>query len=93
MDWYYKLHELPQVKLGGMFISLLRWADLLCFYPIFVQAASSSEAEEKMEKHIKDLVVYNAPLKGPFPTKEEAVRVAKIEYNKLIHITEEAVIV
>ena len=93
MSWYYKLHEFPLVKLGGMLVSLLRWVDLPCFYPIFVQANNAEQAEREIEKHINDLVVYNAPLRGPFNEKEEAVYAAKNEFNKLMDDAKKPVLV
>lgn len=63
-------------------MSLLRWVDLPCFYPVFTEANGQVEAEKKLDSFISDLVVYNAPLRGPFSNKDEAVTEAKREYNE-----------
>lgn len=91
MGWYYRLHELPKVKLGGMLVSLLRWVDLPSFYPIFAEANSPLEAEKEMDKRIADLVVYNAVLRGPFPNKDRAVKEAKKEFQKRINEAQQTV--
>ena len=93
MNWYYKLHELPCIKLGGILVSLLRWADLPCFYPVFAEVDCPLQAEKVMEQIIADLVVYNSPLRGPFKKKEEAVRAAKKEFNQLMDDAKKVVLV
>ncbi len=93
MSWYYKLHEIPRVDLGGVLKSLLRWADLPCFYTVLVQANSESEAEASMNELINDLVVYNAPMRGPFGDKVIAIQTAKKEFDVLMHQAKEAVLV
>lgn len=82
MGWYYKLYELPIVKLSDMLMSLLRWADLPCFYPVFLEAINSLEAEKEMNGCINDLVAYDASLRELFLSMDKAVKEAKEEFNK-----------
>jgi len=84
MQWWYRLHELPRLELHGMFLSLLRWADLPCFHTVVVQAKTPEFAEHLADALIENIVVYNALLRGPFTEREEAVKAAKKEFDILM---------
>ena len=85
MAWYFRLHERPAVNLSGLMARCcLRGAYIQGVHSLFVEAESALAATELMDRMIADLVVYNAPLRGPFGDKKEAEFFAKKEFAVIV---------